>query len=72
MSNDKPKYAQIAFPIPVDMSFTYILPEELQEKAHPGMRVLTPFGKGDKETEGVIVGISSESDMENLKEVTDI
>jgi len=72
MSEKKLKYAQIAFPIPVDRIFTYILPEELQEKARLGMRVIAPFGKGDNENEGVIVGLAEDSELENLKEIIDI
>ena len=74
MQSDERKYVNIVFPIPVDNQFSYLLPEQLREKAQVGMRVLAPFGKGDKETEGVIVGFPEQPDVEveKLKEITDI
>ena len=72
MQSDEPKYVNIVFPIPVDSQFSYLLPEQLRAKAQVGMRVLAPFGKGDKETEGVIVEIPKKPEVEKLKEVTDI
>ncbi|MDQ1329288.1 MAG: Primosomal protein, partial [Candidatus Poribacteria bacterium] len=62
----------VVFPIPVDSQFSYLLPEQLRAKAQVGMRMLAPFGKGDKETEGVIVGFPEEPEVQELKEVIDI
>lgn len=74
MDNEKPRYANIVFPIPVDAVFSYLLPEDLREKARVGMRVLAPFGSSDKETEGVIVQLPEQPEVEaeKLKEVMDI
>ena len=62
----------VVFPMPVDSQFSYLLPEQLRAKAQVGMRVLAPFGKGDKETEGVIVGFPEEPEFKELKEIIDI
>lgn len=72
MQSDEPRYVNIVFPIPVDSQFSYLLPEQLRAKARVGMRVLAPFGNGEKETEGVIVEIPEKPEVEKLKEVTDI
>jgi len=72
MENKEPKYANIVFPIPVDRCFSYILPEEFRGKAKVGMRALAPFGKGDRETEGVIVELLEKPQVQDVKEVMDV
>lgn len=34
--------------ISFDKAFSYLIPESLAEKAVPGVRVLIPFGKGNR------------------------
>ena len=70
VETDKAKYVNIVFPIPVDRAFSYLVPEELREKARVGVRVLAPFG--NREMEGVIVGLPEKPEVEKLKEVMDI
>ena len=41
-------YAHVALPIPVPRTFTYAVPPHLRPAAKPGVRVLVPFGKGEK------------------------
>lgn len=65
-------YANIVFPIPVDSKFSYAIPEGLLEKAKIGVRALAPFGRSDKETEGVIVELTDNPEIENVKEIIDI
>ncbi|MDL2248834.1 primosomal protein N' [Tyzzerella sp. OttesenSCG-928-J15] len=50
----------------VDKPFSYIIPSELENKAVRGMRVVVPFGRGNKPVEGFIVDIRqmSEADEE--------
>ena len=60
----------IAIPVPIDRSFTYLVPPELQPSVLPGKRVLVPFGK--KHLTGVIVGLPAATDVRGLKPVTDI
>jgi primosomal protein N' (replication factor Y) len=38
-------YAEIALPVPVDGTFTYMIPEEIREAIAPGCRVMVPFGR---------------------------
>ncbi len=41
---EKPFYADIAFPIPARQEFTYRIPNDLMDLTHPGCRVYAPFG----------------------------
>jgi primosomal protein N' (replication factor Y) len=66
----KTLYADIALPVPVDKTFTYIVPRELQESAKIGCRALVPFGK--KHGTGIIVRLSGETDFPRLKPIRDI
>lgn len=52
--------------------FTYSVPLELKESIEVGKRVVVPFGKGNKLTIGLIIGIEEKTDLNNLKEVFDI
>ena len=38
-------YADIILPVPLDGTFTYSIPPQLQGQLRPGMRVLVPFGR---------------------------
>ncbi len=73
MQDQNIKYANIVFPIPVDMIFTYLIPEEFRNRIQVGMRILAPFGKNDKETEGVVVGLTAEEpEIKEIKEILDV
>ena len=55
----------------VDRPFTYIVPDEIRENVDIGSRVIIPFGKGNRETKGVIVGFKNESEFpeEKIKKI---
>ena len=38
-------YVEIVFPLPFRKSFTYLVPNELEKQAKPGVRAVAPFGK---------------------------
>ena len=42
----------------VDRSFTYKVPEELRDSVKAGVRVLVPFGKGDKVRQAYVLHTS--------------
>ncbi len=44
-----------------DKLFTYAVPEELKDKAVPGVRVTVPFGAGNRERVGVIFSLGGQS-----------
>lgn len=54
--------AEISFPIPLRRTFYYQLPEELELKAAPGLRVLAPLGK--REAAGMIIRVLPEKDAD--------
>jgi len=49
------KIAVSAAPYSIDKPYDYIVPEDMQATAVPGVRVRVPFGKGNRETEGIIL-----------------
>ena len=48
----------------VDRLFTYEIPEGLAVQA--GHRVLVPFGAGNRKTEGFVLALSTETDVDRL------
>lgn len=50
-----PTYVDIILPLAVPGTFTYEVPEALQDKVHPGVRVVAPFGKGRKLYSGLVI-----------------
>lgn len=66
--------AEISFPIPLRRTFYYLLPEELELSAAPGLRVQAPLGKRQAAT-GMIIRVLPEKDADltgfkELKSVT--
>ena len=64
------KFAEIIMPLPLDKIFHYGIPEALHEKLEPGKRVWVPFR--DKQAIGIIVGLSDESDVRDVKEISSV
>ncbi len=50
-------YAELILPVPLNQTFTYIIPDELEKMVRVGQRVLAPFGRNHTYT-GIIVGLS--------------
>jgi primosomal protein N' (replication factor Y) len=66
--------AEISFPIPLRRTFYYLLPEELELSAAPGLRAVAPLGKRAAAT-GIILRVLPEKDADltrfkELKSVT--
>jgi primosomal protein N' (replication factor Y) len=57
--------AEISFPIPLLRTFYYLLPEEMELKAAPGLRVLAPLGK--REAVGMLIRVLPEKDADLTK-----
>jgi len=45
---DDMRYVDVILPLPLDGTFTYSIPDEVEEKVVAGMRVLVPLGKSKK------------------------
>lgn len=64
-------YAEIVFDRPLDHAFTYAVPKHLQRVIGLGKRVLTPFGRGDRQTVGFCVGLTEDPpNFEDVKQIT--
>jgi primosomal protein N' (replication factor Y) (superfamily II helicase) len=63
-------FVDIALPVPIDHTFTYLVPPEFQSSALPGKRALVPFGK--KHLTGVIVALPVVTEVQTLKPIVDI
>ena len=51
-------YANVVFPLPQDLAFTYAIPDRLRSTVHCGSRVIAPLGR--RHQEGVIVALLNE------------
>lgn len=49
-------YAQLILPVPLNQTFTYIIPDDAEGKVQVGQRVLAPFGRNHVYT-GIIVSL---------------
>lgn len=54
-----------------DKAFDYIIPENLTDKCVPGVRVLVPFGRGNKKRQGMVMELV-QSSSESLKSVISV
>ena len=44
----------------IDKPYTYLIPAELEDTLRPGMRVLVPFGNGNRGCDGMVLSIGEE------------
>ncbi len=58
----RPKYVEVALPLPLRQTFTYVLPIGLQENDKTGARLIVPFGK--RQLTGYAVALHAELDPE--------
>lgn len=63
-------YAKVAFNLPVEGPFDYIIPAHLEKEAKAGARVWVSFGR--KKSAGFIVGITAKTTVRNLKLVSSL
>lgn len=71
------RYADVIIDISheaLDKVFQYRVPFSLCEKIEPGVRVKVPFGKGNREKEGYVVGLTDcpDYDADKIKEIIDV
>ncbi|OGX41702.1 MAG: primosomal protein N' [Omnitrophica WOR_2 bacterium RIFCSPHIGHO2_02_FULL_68_15] len=59
--------AEVAFNLPIEKTFHYLIPEAPAPALQPGMRVLAPFGP--RERLGFVVKVLSESPVRELKTI---
>ena len=57
----------------IDKPYDYLIPQALEEGASPGVRVIVPFGRGNRRTEGLILSLEEASLTEKpLKQLESI
>jgi len=72
--------AQIVVDVPTmqtNQPYTYQVPNTLEEMIEPGMRVIVPFGKGNRRVQGFVVATDSdntvtENELKTIDDVLDI
>ena len=42
----------------IDKPYDYLIPAALEDKVQPGMRVLVPFGAGNRGDQGVVLSVA--------------
>ena len=52
-----------------DKQYHYLAPEEMAVRLLPGMRVIVPFGRGDKLKEAYVLGFADSTDYKELKQI---
>ena len=66
------KIAVSAAPYSIDKPYSYLVPESLAAAAVPGVRVMVPFGRGNKESEGLILARVQEPKLPGSKAIRQI
>ncbi len=70
------KYAEIITDnkaLEIDRPFTYIIPEKLEDEVRLGVRVIVPFGRGNRTIKGLVINILDDFNREiKLKEIIDV
>lgn len=56
----------------VDRPYDYLIPEKLRGQILPGVRVIVPFARGNRRSEGIVLSVSDHSDYEKLKAVDSV
>ena len=69
---DMVKVAVSAAPYSIDKPYSYLVPDALVAAAVPGVRVMVPFGRGNKESEGLSLARVQEPKLPGSKAIRQI
>lgn len=53
----------------IDKPYDYLVPRELEPRLQPGVRVLVPFGTGNRGSDGIILALHVQKNVMGLKEI---
>jgi primosomal protein N' (replication factor Y) len=67
-----PLFAEIVFDRPMDVPYSYAVPEGLHGSVAVGKRLLVPFGRGDKPTPGTCVRLTDETPPRATKTILSV
>ncbi|MBQ5799703.1 MAG: primosomal protein N', partial [Oscillospiraceae bacterium] len=59
-------------PYPVDKLYTYLVPREFSAQVFAGKRVIVPFGKANRRTEGMVFSVTAGETEEQLKPILSV
>ncbi len=63
------KVALAAATYAIDRPYSYLVPAELMERLRPGMRVVIPFGAGNRRCDGIVLALAGRTDARRLKSI---
>ena len=63
------KIALAAATYAIDRPYSYLVPAELEPRLQPGMRVIVPFGAGNRRCDGIVLAVAQASGARKLKPV---
>ena len=66
------KIAVSAAPYSIDRPYDYLIPEELCSAVVPGVRVMVPFGRGNRRREGFVLEVFRREKDRTLKPVAEV
>lgn len=55
-----------------DSIYHYLIPQRLESVVKTGVRVIVPFGRGNKSEEAYVLSLTEQSDYKNLKEISEV
>ncbi|NLT57900.1 MAG: primosomal protein N' [Clostridiales bacterium] len=58
--------------VQLDREYDYAVPEALRPVALPGARVIVPFGRGDRQVQGLILSLAAHSELASLKPIASV
>ncbi len=53
----------------IDRPYDYLVPRELEPRLQPGVRVLVPFGAGNRGSDGIVLALRTQEGAAGLKEI---
>ncbi len=53
----------------LDKPYDYLIPDSMADSVVPGMRVTVPFSRGNRRSEGIVLGLADNSEFEKLKPI---
>lgn len=54
----------------IDKAYSYLIPASMSDTAGVGVRVMVPFGGGNRPSEGIIISVSEKSGGEKMKAIS--
>lgn len=63
------KVALAAATYAIDRPYSYLVPTALEGRLRPGMRVMVPFGAGNRRCDGIVLALSARTEERRLKSI---